>query len=115
MYYVVYIMEMAGLSGNIKLISASIQYVVFAVIGFIPVLLMDRWRLRHVMIGGSLGLAVCHFVVAAVMATEGHYDPSGVDGSKIVKWIVPSHSASSVIIAFIYIFIAIYALTWSSV
>lgn len=113
MYYIVYIMEMAGLKGNVKLISASIQYVVFAVFGFIPVLLMDRFRLRRVMITGSVLAAACHFITAAVMATKGHLSPDGVGGSAVVKWTVPSKSASTVIIAFSYIFIAVYAMTWS--
>lgn len=112
MYYIVYIFEMAGLSGTNNLTIASIQYVINCVLTVPALIFIDRLPRRRIMLTGSAALAICLFTTAGVMASYGRAVPGGLEGSPTVTWIVTDDSASKVIIAASYLFVAFYALTW---
>ncbi|KFY45526.1 hypothetical protein V494_00904 [Pseudogymnoascus sp. VKM F-4513 (FW-928)] len=115
MFYIVYIFQMAGLTGNNALISASIQYIINVVMTVPALLFMDRWPRRKVMMSGSFILAVLLFTEAAIMATYGEPVPGGLNGVPTVTWVVRNKKASKAIIACSYLFIATYAPTWGPV
>lgn len=112
MYYIVYIFQMAGLSGTTNLTISSIQYVINVVMTVPTLLYSDRFPRRKVMMTGSLLMAILHFTMAAVMATNGHPVPGGLEGTPTVTWTLYAGRASQAIIACSYIFTATYALTW---
>lgn len=112
MYYIVYIFQMAGLSGNFTLIAGSIQYVINVAMTVPALLFMDRWPRRKVMMIGSLLMAFWLFTEAGLMASNGHAVPGGLNGVSSVTWVVDNSSASKAIIACSYLFIASYAVTW---
>lgn len=131
MYYIVYIfqvslclnstavtcpntLQMAGLTGNQNLLSASIQYIINVVMTVPALLFMDKWPRRRVMMAGSFIMAVFLFTEGALMAVYGHAVPGGLKGSKTVTWVVPHPTASKAIIACSYLFIATYAPTWGT-
>ncbi|KAJ5212412.1 uncharacterized protein N7498_004058 [Penicillium cinerascens] len=112
MYYIVYIFEMAGLSGNNTLISASIQYIINVVMTLPALIFIDRLPRRKLFIFGALGMGVFQFTQAGLMATYGHAVPGGLNGSPTVTWKVTNPKASRALIACSYLFIATYAPTW---
>lgn len=114
-YYLTYIAEMAGLSGNIGLVTSGIQYAVFIVFTGIMFLFIDKTGRRTLLIWGALGMGFCHFVVGGVMGGHNTYVPGGVDGNaNIVISVTPGAPANTVIV-FSYLLIVVYALTLAPV
>ncbi|KAJ5812644.1 hypothetical protein N7474_008945 [Penicillium riverlandense] len=111
MYYVVYIFEMAGMTGNTTLWSSAIQYVIFLVTTGFMLPIIDRVGRRLLLLIGAVLCMAIHFIIAAVMATKGHAVPN-VDGNSNLTWEIKG-SAGMAVIAFSYIFTAVYGLTWA--
>ncbi|KAI9147639.1 High-affinity glucose transporter [Paramyrothecium foliicola] len=113
LYYLVYIFQMAGLSGNVALTSSIIQYVIFLVTTGAILPFIDRVSRRWLLIGGAIVCSVIHFTTGGVMASYGNAVDS-VDGNDILKWSVTGAPAKG-IIAMCYIFVGVYGLTWAPV
>ncbi|KAJ9385860.1 hypothetical protein DTO063F5_4067 [Paecilomyces variotii] len=111
MYYVIYIFEMAGMSGNTTLYSSAIQYVIFLVTTGIMLPRIDRIGRRLLLLSGSVICMALHFAIAGLMATDGHFVPD-VNGNSNLRWEIHGASAKGVI-ACSYIFVGVYGLTWA--
>ncbi|KUL87618.1 hypothetical protein ZTR_05931 [Talaromyces verruculosus] len=111
MYYVVYIFEMAGMSGNTTLYSSAIQYVIFLVTTGIMLPRVDRIGRRPLLLFGSIACMACHFAIAGLMANYGHY-VNEVNGNSNLRWSIDGAPAKGVI-ACSYIFVGFYGLTWA--
>ena len=111
--YVVYIFAMAGLTGNINLISSGVQYALFIVFTTVMFFYIDKAGRRTLLIWGALAMAFCHFVVGGVLSA-GEYVPDGVGGNPNVL-IQVTGSKSNTVIAFCYLLIIVYALTLAPV
>ncbi|KAJ5773053.1 Major facilitator superfamily domain general substrate transporter [Penicillium paradoxum] len=112
MYYIVYIFQMAGLSGNNALLSATIQYIINVVMTLPALLFIDRLPRRRLFIAGAIGMSILQFTQGGLMKTYGEAVPGGLKGSPTVTWMVNNGRASKAIIACSYLFIAVYAPTW---
>lgn len=111
MYYVVYIFQMAGLSGNTNLYSSAIQYVIFLVTTGVMLPFIDRIGRRELLIGGALICMCLHYTTAAVMASYGR-SVDNVFGNENLKLEI-SGAPGKAVIALSYIFTGIYGLTWA--
>lgn len=112
MYYIVYIFQMAGISGNQGLISGAIQYCISVGVQVFSFTFMDHYRRRWALMAGSTLLATWLFAAAGLMASYGHAEPGGFNNVPTVTWRVDSDAASKAVIACAYLFVATYALTW---
>lgn len=113
-YYVVFVFQMANLSGNINLISSGVQYALFIVFTVVVFFFIDRIGRRPLLIYGAIGMGITQFIVGGVLGTYGSYVPGGVNGNLNVI-IRVTGSPSYVVIAFSYLLIIIYALTLAPV
>ncbi|KKY24921.1 putative sugar transporter [Phaeomoniella chlamydospora] len=111
MYYVVYVFQMAGLTGNTNLYSSAIQYVIFLVTTGFMLPIIDRIGRRHLLLTGSILCMGLHFAIAGLMASYGHY-VSEIDGNKNLRWLITG-APSKGVIACSYIFVGVYGLTWA--
>lgn len=111
----VYVFAMAGLHGNINLISSGIQYALFILFTVGTFFFIDYTGRRPLLIFGAIGMGVCHFVVGGILGTYGQYAPGGVDGNLNVVITLGKGSPSNAVIAFSYLLIIIYALTLAPV
>ncbi|KAJ5081281.1 Major facilitator superfamily domain general substrate transporter [Penicillium alfredii] len=111
MYYVVYIFEMAGMTGNTTLWSSAIQYVIFLVTTGVMLPIIDRVGRRSLLLIGAVTCMIVHFIIAAVMASKGHPVPD-VNGNANLTWEIKGNAGMAVI-AFSYIFTGIYGFTWA--
>lgn len=112
-YYVVYIFQMANLSGNINLISSGIQYALFIIFTSFIFFYIDKTGRRELLVWGAIAMGICHYVVGGVLSA-GEYVPDGVGGNLNVLIRVTGSKAHTVI-AFSYLLIIIYALTLAPV
>ncbi|KAM5369020.1 hypothetical protein ACJZ2D_009223 [Fusarium nematophilum] len=113
LYYLVYIFNMAGMTGNVALTSSIIQYVIFLVTTGAILPIIDRLGRRPLLLGGSVFALIVHFATAGVMARYG-YPVDGIDGNDNLKWAIQG-DASRAVIALSYLFVAMYGLTWAPI
>ncbi|ORY66399.1 general substrate transporter [Pseudomassariella vexata] len=113
-YYIGYVFSMAGLSGDINLISGGVQYALFIIFTTVMFFFIDKTGRRTLLIWGSIGMAICHFVVGGMLGSYGVSVPEGVNGNANVV-IKVEGAASHTVIAFSYLLIIVYALTLAPV
>ena len=99
-YYAPTIFKSVGLSGNtIGILATGIVGVVNFVFTFPAVFFVDNWGRKPTLFSGALGMCICLSIVAAIISTKG----DNWDANK---------TAGNAAVAFIYIYIAIFAVTW---
>jgi len=109
MYYIVYIMEGAGI-GN-ALLTSSIQYIINVALTLPAILYLDKWGRRPSLLSGSFGMMTFLFISGALQASYGKPNPDKTDHS--ISWIVEGHpSVSKGIVTCSYLFVATFATTW---
>ncbi|KAF2460099.1 sugar transporter [Lineolata rhizophorae] len=111
MYYIVYVFNMAGLTGNVNLYSSSIQYVIFLVTTGITLCIIEKIGRRDMLIYGGILMCAFNFAVGGIMAQYGR-SVDEVDGNDTIKLEV-SGPPSKGIIACSYLFVAVYGFTWA--
>jgi len=112
MYYIVYIMEGAGIAD--ALTTASIQYVINVVLTLPAILYLDRFGRRPALLLGSFGMMIWLFINGALQGAYGQ--PQDKQGSEVTWVIGPQHrSVSKAVVAFSYLFVATFATTWGPV
>lgn len=114
-YYMYYVFKMAGLTGNVALISSGIQYALFIIFTVFTFFFIDYTGRRPLLIYGAIGMGVCHFIVGGVLGNYGYYVPDGVDGNLNVVISLHPGGAARTVIAFSYMLIIVYALTLAPV
>lgn len=112
-YYVVYIFSMAGLTGNINLISSGVQYALFIIFSTVMFFYIDRLGRRPLLIYGAIAMGCLHFCVGGILSA-GTVIPGGVAGNPNVPIQVTGAKAHTVI-AMCYLLIIVYALTLAPV
>jgi len=127
-YYVVYIFEMANLTGNTGLISSGIQYAIFIVGTAATFFFIDKTGRRPLLVSlldpktgfeladlclqiyGAICMGICMFVVGGMLGRYGTYLPGGLKGNLSVR-IQVTGSPAYTVIAFSYILVLVYSLT----
>jgi MFS family permease len=110
MYYITYIFNMAGLTGNINLISSSIQYIINVGMTFPTLVYVDKWGRRPLLLFGCVIMALWLFLAGGLMGAYGE-PVAQIDGNSNLTWMVGG-PASKAVIASIYMFVATFAPTW---
>jgi len=115
-YYVVYVFQMAGLTGNINLISSGVQYAVFIIFTSFVFFFINKTGRRPLLIYGAIGMGICQFVVGGMFGTYSVIVPGGV-GNPLNKDVIikVTGGPGNTVIAFSYLLIIIYALTLAPV
>ncbi|SCU99094.1 LADA_0H17524g1_1 [Lachancea dasiensis] len=114
MYYIVFIFQMAGYSGDQVLVSGSIQYVLNVVMTIPALFLVDKVGRRPVLLVGGIFMFIWLFVVAGLLATYSVPAPEGFDGDETVTIRIPEDHKGPAkgVIAASYLFVCSFAPTW---
>ena len=110
-YYIVYVFAMAGLEGNINLISSGVQYALFIIFSTATFFFVDKIGRRPLLIFGALGMAICHFVVGGTLGSYSVPAPRGCRRQPQRHHQSVRRKPSHVVIAFSYLLVIVYALT----
>lgn len=109
-----YVFKMANLNDNVNLISSGVQYAIFILFTGIMFFFIDKAGRRGLLVWGSIGMAICHFVVAGMLGGYGKIIPEAErDNANVV--IRVTGSPAFTVIAFSYLLIIVYALTLAPV
>ncbi|KAI5955659.1 hypothetical protein KGF54_001161 [Candida jiufengensis] len=112
MYYIVYIFEMAGYSGNANLVASSIQYILNTVLTIPALYFLDKVGRRPLLIGGAIFMMIWQFGLAGILGSYAVAWPDS--GNETVNIRIPksNKSASDGAIACCYLFVCSFASTW---
>ncbi|EGW32525.1 high affinity glucose transporter [Spathaspora passalidarum NRRL Y-27907] len=112
MYYIVYIFQMAGYSGNANLVASSIQYVLNTATTVPALFLFDRIGRRPLLVGGAIFMMIFQFGVAGILATYSVPWPDSGNESVTIRIPEDNKTASRGVIACCYLFVCSFASTW---
>ncbi|EGW34830.1 uncharacterized protein SPAPADRAFT_145342 [Spathaspora passalidarum NRRL Y-27907] len=112
MYYIVYIFQMAGYSGNANLVASSIQYVLNTGTTVPALFLFDRIGRRPLLIGGAIFMMIFQFGVAGILATYSVPWPDSGNESVTIRIPEENKTASRGVIACCYLFVCSFASSW---
>ncbi|KAL8716305.1 MAG: hypothetical protein Q9220_000210 [cf. Caloplaca sp. 1 TL-2023] len=111
MYYIVYMMQAAGVHN--LLLTASIQYILNVVLTLPAILFIDTWGRRPSLLYGAISMMALLFIVAALSATYGHPNPRTDPSLNAISWLVEDNPAvSRAIVACSYLFVSTFAVSW---
>ncbi|KAI5961206.1 HGT1 [Candida pseudojiufengensis] len=112
MYYIVYIFDMAGYSGDANLVASAIQYILNTVLTIPALYFLDKVGRRPLLIGGAIFMMIWQFGLAGIL---GSYSVPWPDsGNETVNIRIPKSNkpASDGAIACCYLFVCSFASTW---
>lgn len=134
MYYAVFLFQQAGLSAtSSSLLANGLQGVVLNLFTYPNMYYMDTWGRRWPMIIGGVGMGISMMIIGVLMKTTGMlvYRFTSVGNAKTNEIFVgnpvydpltqktnfnfTSPAASHTVIAFVYIYVAVFAITWACV
>lgn len=111
MYYIVYVMQGAGIDD--PLLTSSIQYIINVVMTIPAIMYIDRLGRRPALLVGSFMMMTWMFISGAVQGSFG--EPEN-DPSKAITWkLVDKPSQAKAVIACSYLFVATFATTWGPI
>ncbi|KAG0135524.1 general substrate transporter [Tuber indicum] len=111
MYYIVYVMEGAGIKD--PLLTASIQYIINVVMTVPAIIWMDKWGRRPTLLFGSFAMMSLLLISGSIQGAYGHPE---TDPSSAITWIMQNKgSQSKAVVACSYLFVATFAITWGPV
>ncbi|KAJ0109804.1 mfs glucose [Diaporthe amygdali] len=116
MYYIVYIMQGAGIGS--PLLTASIQYVINVVMTLPAIVYLDRFGRRPALIIGSFLMMTWLFISGALQQYYGQPNTAEtrtVENENITWIILNNRPVSSAVISCSYLFVASFATTWGPV
>ncbi|KAI9885930.1 MAG: MFS sugar transporter [Watsoniomyces obsoletus] len=113
MYYIVYIMQGAGI-GN-PLLTASVQYIINVIMTVPAILFLDKWGRRPSLLYGALGMMVCLLVNGILQGAYGQPNTDKIRTAQNaeITWVIHQKPhVSKTIVAFSYLFVGTFAVTW---
>lgn len=114
MYYIVYIFEMVGYTGNTVLVSSSIQYVINFGVTLIALPLSDYVGRRRLMLIGGVLMMTWLFAVGGLFAAYSEKVENVTSDATVVVTIPEKHqNIGKAIVACSYLFVATFASTWA--
>ncbi|KAF2483796.1 hypothetical protein BDY17DRAFT_294451 [Neohortaea acidophila] len=114
MYYAVFLFQQAGIAGTqASLLANGIQGVVLNVFLWPDMYYIDTWGRRTPAILGGFGMGIAMMLIGVLMKTQGSpvYDTL----TQKTNFTFANKSASYATIAFVYIYVALFSLTWGCI
>lgn len=114
MYYAVFLFQQAGIGAtSASLLANGLEGVVLNIFTLPNMYYMDKWGRRRPMIIGGIGMGIAMMLIAIIMKTEGNpvYDPL----TKKTNFNFADQNASNAAVAFVYVYVMVFALTWACV
>lgn len=116
LYFSTSITSQIGYKGVMNDVMGSVDYIVLLAATIPSILFQDKWNRRHVMVLGSCALLTSLAIVAGIQGARGEpVGPEGLNGDPSVRWTVPGKKAATAALAFSYIYLGFFSLSWGPV
>ncbi|KAL3703128.1 hypothetical protein TMatcc_010316 [Talaromyces marneffei ATCC 18224] len=114
MYYAVFLFQQAGL-GEIyaSLLANGLGGVTLNIFTLLNMYYIDSWGRRRPMILGGIGMGISMMLLGVIMRTKG--DPIYNPLTEKINFSFANRNASNAAVAFVYIYVMTFALTWACV
>lgn len=107
-------MQGAGIAD--PLLTASIQYIINVALTVPAILFLDKWGRRPSLLYGSLGMMICLLINGTLQGTYGQANNTHAtknNKNSDITWVIHNKpQVSRAIVAFSYLFVATFAVTW---
>ncbi|PPQ98671.1 hypothetical protein CVT26_013817 [Gymnopilus dilepis] len=115
MYYIVYVFEGAGLTGQrTNLIADSVQYVLNVALTVPAIIYIDKWGRRPMLLIGTLLMGFWMYLVGGLQGRFGHWGTT--EGSSSPVWVIDNNQAATkAVIVCSYLFVCSFAVTMGPV
>ncbi|KAM0247630.1 hypothetical protein ACHAQJ_009770 [Trichoderma viride] len=114
MYYAVFLFQQAGLGAtSSSLLANGLQGVVLNVFTYPNMYYMDKWGRRLPMVIGGVGMGISMMIIGVLMKAYGN--PVFDSLTQKTNFDFTNTAASRTTIAFVYIYVAVFAITWACV
>lgn len=112
MYYIIFICDMIGLQGTVRLVSASMPYIINVPLNILPIIIADHVKRRDLTLAGAFPLSIIMISLGITMGGNGHrVDP--INGNKSLVWSI-NENAGPLVLGLSYLFVAVFTVTLSS-
>ena len=100
-------------SSEASLLSNVIEGVILNVVTWPNMYYLDTWGRRKPMILGAIGMGICMLLIGVILKAEGNpsYSPTS---HKINFDFTSNQAAGKAVIAFLYLYVASFAISWVS-
>ena len=110
-YYIVYVMQGAGIDN--PLLPASIQYIINVLMTVPAIIWMDKWGRRPTLLLGSFAMMSLLLISGSIQGAFGH---PVTDPRSAVTWAMSNDgNRSNAVVACSYLFVATFAISWGPV
>ncbi|MCJ1413126.1 MFS sugar transporter [Ptychographa xylographoides] len=111
MYYIVYVMDAAGVSD--PLLTASIQYILNVVLTLPAILFLDKWGRRPSLLVGSFFMMLFLLVVGCLEGIYGRPFTAADGPLGAISWILrDNRGVTLAVVVFSYLFVGTFSITW---
>lgn len=116
LYFSTSITSQIGYTGVMNDVMGSVDYIVLLAATIPSILFQDKWNRRHVMLFGSFALLTSLAIVAGIEGSDGRaVGPEGLNGDPSVRWTVDAKQPAKAALAFSYIYLGFFSLSWGPV
>lgn len=111
MYYIIFICDMIGLEGTVRIVSASIPYMINSALSLLPITFMDHVRRKDITLAGGFPLGIIMVAIGTLMGINGHkVEP--INGNKSLVWVV-DRNTGPLVMGLCFLFVAVFSVTLS--
>ncbi|QLL31812.1 hypothetical protein HG536_0B06800 [Torulaspora globosa] len=112
MYYIIFLCDMIGLQGTVRLVSASMPYLINVPLNILPIIISDHVKRKDLTLAGAFPLSIIMLILGTTMACNGKRVPP-INGNKSLIWAI-DESVGSLVLGLSFLFVAVFTITLSS-
>lgn len=112
MYYIIFICDMIGLQGTVRLVSASMPYIINVPLNILPIIIADHVKRKTLTLAGAFPLSIIMITLGTTIGCNGRrVEP--INGNKSLIWAI-NEGVGPLVLGLSFLFVAVFTITLSS-